>query len=139
MNDAQRIAAQPVLLEDINGEGIPLVFDMEAMMLVEEYFGTLTDLQEQLDKGEDGPIFTTIVKALAAGAKIEQPRELARRLNPEKTADYATALTNALAVAFPTSAQQIGVVVPLSESSPGETSTGQPQSNSVEATASSGA
>jgi hypothetical protein len=107
----------------VGGRTVNLCFGFEALMLVEERFGSIAgavDVINSLDEGGEGPpsvdIFTTVVRLLACGlghesgqdetgkdngVPLSNAEELGYWLDPSHLEEYATAIGAAFIKAFP--------------------------------------
>lgn len=109
------ISAQGAALVGRGGRVAHVRFGFDALVLIEEFFGSLAAMQQALESGESGPVFTNIARSIHTGlahefawggGSAERPydgpgwRELLEFLEPGRVNEYSAAVGTALVESF---------------------------------------
>lgn len=112
---ARVISAHGALLVGRDGRQVHVRYGFDALVLIEEHWGSLNAMQEALEAGKDGAVFTAVARSIHAGTTHAFPwgggpperpadgpgwRELLEFLVPGKVQEYSGAVGAALTEAF---------------------------------------
>jgi hypothetical protein len=142
--EAQRVLALGAQVE-LGGERLRLVFDYEALELIEEEFGGLAGFTEALDRGYESRMLKMCRVALTAGLRhVGMPAEVVLEclqppISPERLNEYHAAIVKAWKEAVAPQKGRPGKGDGEKSGSPGPDSTTSPPSASAAATPSSSA
>lgn len=127
VSDSDRLLAEGVPVELIDGRTLRLRFDFRALKKVEDRLGSLSALTAAIARGTSARWFEAVHVAMAAGLEHAGVTydELESLLDTRQSFAYRDAIDEALAQAFPRPDPSGKASVPTSDS-PGETSTAQP-------------
>ncbi len=143
MSDATRLRGDGVVITMADGAPERIVFDFDALCELEELFGSLAAFTTQLQVGSRSAIVTTVAKGVTAGLRhLPEPpsvQDVRRRLDSRRINEYLDAVDEAFYDAMPEPRPSEGKDSGETTDSPGATSTTSAPSDSVAATASSGA
>ena len=111
----------------LGGTRVPIAFDMEAFVIIEDRWGSLNAFAEELQKGHKGRMFTCVRDAIQAGVRglPVDPMTLA---NPKHVVEYAEAILPAFMDAMPEVAQD--EAAQAAARTPDAPLTGEPSSTS---------
>lgn len=122
----------------LNGTSVKLRYGMAELAKIEKQFGSLEAMLTELNKGQAGQIFTTLIQLLWIGQRGWQGSQESffDQLDPRKLEDYSRLITESLVEAFPPQMAQETNEIP--NPSPGLDSIGSEPSNLVELKSNSG-
>ncbi len=141
VTDSDRLLAQGAVVHLTDGREVPLRYNMRALKMLEDRFGTIEGVNTAIpvdDEGRPtgkvfGPMLDLLIPGLLHTGLSED--ELIDLLDPKRLDEYGTALGAAMAEAFPApkSAQGNGAgPAGVANGSPGPSSTGpQPVTTAV--------
>ncbi len=89
----------------LGGTRVPIVFDQEAFVLIEERWGSLNAFAEELQKGHKGKMYTCVRDAIVATVR-NLPVDPAKLMDPKRIVEYAEAIGPAFMKAMPDVAQE---------------------------------
>lgn len=111
LHEARRLRAEGVKVQTIDGQELRLMFDMDALVIIEEEFGSLGAMQDALNEmGREqltGKLFKPFLKILRA-ALAHDPSAANARFDPALTGEYLAAVMRAMNVAFPDTGKDAG-------------------------------
>ena len=134
-----RLLAQGAPLTLTDGRTVNVRYDMRALVLIEQHFGSTTAMAVELSD-PTGKKFTALIHALACGLTHEglDYDALLDLLHPSQVEEYDQAMEAAWDEAFPPAEEPDPNLAGETQSSPGSDGIGTPPSTSVAAMASSG-
>lgn len=91
----------------LGGAPVRLIFDNRALVQLEREWGSLKAFADELQKGQDGKMFTCISSAIAASARgLPAQVDPVDLIDVSRIIEYAEAITVAFEEAMPEAAEQ---------------------------------
>lgn len=84
----------------LGGSEVPVVFDLPALVEIEERWGSLNAFAAELQKGSDGKMFKCVASAISATVR-GLPTDPVKLMDPNRIVEYAEAIGNAFMEAIP--------------------------------------
>ena len=102
--DGPKLVGAPSWIE-LGGSRVQVLFDMESFVYIEERWGSLKAYWEELQKGQEGRMYTAVRDGIAAAVR-DLPVSSASLMDPALVVEYANALLPAFMKAMPSVVQE---------------------------------